>query len=234
MKIEVLFPEFCNLYGDTQNMRYLKQCMPEAEFIETSLAEEPVFAKEKVDLIYLGPMKERTQEKVIKKLLPYKERIQELIENNTIFLFTGNALEVLGEYIENEDGSKIEAVGIFDVHAKRDMLNRYNGMVLGEVENIEIVGFKATFSFLYGNNEDKYFFETKKGIGLNKESKLEGIRKNNFIGTYIIGPILIINPLFTKYLMKLMGVENPELKFEKIAMEAYEARLAEFKSSKVQ
>ncbi len=234
MKIEVLFPEFCNLYGDTQNMRYLKQCMPEAEFIETSLAEEPVFAKEKVDLIYLGPMKERTQEKVIKKLLPYKERIQELIENNTIFLFTGNALEVLGEYIENEDGSKIEAVGIFDVHAKRDMLNRYNGMVLGEVENIEIVGFKATFSFLYGNNEDKYFFETQKGIGLNKESKLEGIRKNNFIGTYIIGPILIINPLFTKYLMKLMGVENPELKFEKIAMEAYEARLAEFKSSKVQ
>lgn len=233
MKIEVLFPEFCNLYGDTQNMTYLKQCMPEAEFIETSLDEEPAFAKEKVDLIYLGPMKERTQEKIIKKLLPYKEKIQELIENNTIFLFTGNALEILGQYIENEDGTKIEAIGIFDIYAKRDMLNRYNGMVLGEVDNIEIVGFKATFSFLYGNNEDKYFFKTQKGIGINKESKLEGIRKNNFIGTYIIGPILIINPLFTKYLMKLMGIENPELKFEKIAMEAYEARLAEFKSSKV-
>jgi len=229
MKVEVLFPEFCNLYGDTQNMRYLKQCIPDAEFIETALDEEPKFVKEKVDLIYLGSMKERTQEKVIKKLLPYKEKIEELINNNTIFLFTGNALEVLGEYIENEEGTKIQALGIFNTYAKRDMMNRYNGKVLGKIEEIEIVGFKATFSFSYGNNENEYFFKTEKGIGINKESKLEGIRRNNFIGTYLIGPILIINPLFTKYLMKLMGIENPELKFEKIAMEAYEARLSDFK-----
>lgn len=229
MKIEVLFPEFCNLYGDTQNMRYLKQCMPEEEFIETALDEEPTFAKEKVDLIYLGSMKEKTQEKVIKKLQPYKEKLKELIENNTVFLFTGNAMEVLEQYIENEDGSKIEALGIFDTYAKRDMLNRYNGKVLGKAENIEIVGFKATFSQSYGNNENEYFFKVEKGIGINKESQLEGIRKNNFIGTYIIGPILIINPLFTKYLMKLMGIENPKLKYERIAMEAYEARLVEFK-----
>lgn len=230
MKIEVLFPEFCNLYGDTQNMRYLKQCMPEAEFVETSLDEEPAFSKENVDLIYLGSMKERTQEKVIKKLLPYKEKIEELIENNTVFLFTGNALEVLGEYIQNEDGSKIEALGIFKTYAKRDMLNRYNGKVFGKVEDMEIVGFKATFSLSYGNNENEHFFKAEKGIGINKESKLEGIRKNNFIGTYIIGPILIINPLFTKYIMKLIGVENPELKFEEMAIEAYTARLEEFKS----
>ena len=36
MKIEILFPEFCNLFGDMYNMKYLKMCIPDAEFIETA------------------------------------------------------------------------------------------------------------------------------------------------------------------------------------------------------
>lgn len=233
MKIEVLFPEVCNLYGDLQNINYLKKCLPEAEFINTSLGEEPTFVTEKIDFIYLGPMTEKIQEKVIQKLLLYKSRIVELIENNTVFLFTGNAMEVLGKYIENEDGRKIEAIGIFDVYAKRDMLHRYFGAVLGKLSNIDIVGFKATFSFTYGENENNYFIKVNKGIGINKQSKLEGIRKNNFIGTYLIGPILITNPLFTKYLIELMGEKKPKLAFEEEIMDAYQDRLTDFKSDKI-
>lgn len=233
MKIEVLFPEVCNLYGDLQNINYLKKCLPEAEFINTSLGEEPVFATEKIEFIYLGPMTEKTQEKVIQKLLPYKSRIEELIESNTVFLFTGNAMEVLGKYIENEDGTKIDAIGIFDVYAKRDMFHRYFGAVLGKLSDIDIVGFKTTFSFTYGENENNYFIKVNKGIGINKQSKLEGVRKNNFIGTYLIGPILITNPLFTKYLIELMGEKNPKLAFEEEILDAYQERLLEFKSDKI-
>ena len=69
MKIEVLFPEFCNLYGDIYNIKYLKKCMPDAEIIETALEQVPTFFNEDVNLIYLGPMTEKTQEKVIAKLL---------------------------------------------------------------------------------------------------------------------------------------------------------------------
>ena len=88
MKIEILFPEFCNLFGDMYNMKYLKMCIPDAEFIETALEEEPTFVKENVNLIYLGPMTENTQEKVIAKLLPYKERIIELIDKKCcIFVY---------------------------------------------------------------------------------------------------------------------------------------------------
>ena len=32
--IEELFPEVCNLFGDMGYMRYLKLCLPDAEFIE--------------------------------------------------------------------------------------------------------------------------------------------------------------------------------------------------------
>lgn len=233
MKIEILFPEFCNLYGDLQNMTYLQKCLPEAQFINTDITEVPRFVNEQVNLVYMGPMTERMQEKVIQKLLPYKTRIIEMIENNVVFLFTGNAMEILGNYIENEDGTKIEALGIFDVYSKRDMKHRYFGATLGEFENAQIVGFKVTFSFMYGDNTDNHFLKLQKGVGINKDTKLEGIRKNNFIGTYLIGPILILNPLFTKYLIKLIGSKVDSLAYEQELLDAYEARLDEFKSSKI-
>lgn len=228
MKIEILYPEFCNLYGDMFNMKYLQKCLPNAEFIETAIDDKPTFAEEDVNLIYLGPMTEKTQEKVIARLKTYKDRIEELIEKNVVFLFTGNAIEVLGKYIENEDGTKIEAVGIFDVYAKRDMMNRHNSYFVGNFEDIELVGFKSQFTMMYGDNTNCYFSEVEKGIGINKESNLEGIRKNNFIGTYLIGPILILNPLFTKKIIAMMGAE-PQIALEEDVMAAYEARIRELK-----
>ena len=228
MKIEVLFPEFGNLFGDNSNIKYLKKCLPDARIIETDINSVPAFVNEDVNLIYLGPCTERGQEIIIEKLKPYKEKIEELIENNTTFLFTGNSVEVLGKYIENEDGSKVEALGIFDVYAKRDMLNRKNSNIIGKFEDIEIVGFKSQFTELYGENKDNCFIELEVGMGNNENTKLEGIKKNNFIGTYVIGPILILNPLFTKKLLKMMGVENINLALEKEVMTAYEVRLKEF------
>ena len=41
MKIEILYPEMSNIYGDYGNIMFLKKCLPEAEFIETSLHTEP-------------------------------------------------------------------------------------------------------------------------------------------------------------------------------------------------
>lgn len=227
--IEILFPEFCNLYGDISNMKYLKKCIPEANFIETSFNEEPTFVKNDVNLIYMGPMTEKMQEKVIKKLKSYKQRIEELIEKNVVFLITGNALEIFGKYIENEDGSKIEALGIFDTYAKRNMMKRHNSNFIGKYENIELVGFKSQFTQSYGNNEENYLAEVEKGIGLNPESKLEGLQKNNFLATYIIGPILILNPKFTKKVLEKIEIQEPKIAFEEDVQNAYEQRLKELK-----
>ena len=228
LKIEVLFPEFCNLYGDISNIKYLKKCLPNAKFYETAFDEELIFIKEKVNFIYLGPMTKKMQEKVINKLKPYKERIKELIDENVVFLVTGNAIEIFGKYIENEDGTKIEALDIFDIYAKRDMLHRHNSIFIGNWEDIKVVGFKSQFTFAYGNNENDYFAKVEKGIGLNKESKLEGIQKNNFIGTYLLGPILILNPMFTKKIIEKMGIEDVKLAFEEDTIAAYNQRLSEF------
>ena len=52
------------------------------------------FTEEPVDLVYMGPMTERMQERVIEKFRPLKAKIQAAIDRGTVFLFTGNALEV--------------------------------------------------------------------------------------------------------------------------------------------
>lgn len=109
------------------------------------------------------------------------------------------------------------------------MMHRHNSLFIGKYEDIEVVGFKSQFTFAYGNIEDEYFMEVEKGIGINPESKLEGIKKNHFFGTYVTGPILILNPLFTKKILSILEVEESKVALEEDCMAAYEARLEEFK-----
>ena len=238
IKIEYLFPEITNLYGDLFNMKYFEMCLKENtedyEIIYTSLTNKPKFLDEDINMIYMGSMSEKSQEIVIERLKPYKEELRKLIDTGVVFLLTGNALEVLGKYIENEDGSKIEGLDLIDTFAKRDMMHRFNTLFLGTFldENnseIEVMGHKATFSLSYGNNEKNYLFKSVKGSGINKDSAFEGLRIKNFMGTYLIGPLLVINPEYTKYILRLLEIKNPKISFEKESNICFKQRLEEFK-----
>ena len=100
MIIEMLYPEICNLYGDFQNAEYLARSCEDIQLVRTSLDDTPRFMTEKVDLITMCGTTERRQELIIQKLTPMKDKLIELIEGGTMFLFTGNAMEVLFNYIE--------------------------------------------------------------------------------------------------------------------------------------
>ena len=52
---------------------------------------------------------------------------------------------------------------------------------------------------------------------------------HNFFGTYLLGPLLVQNPPFMRYLLRLIGAENTPLAFEKEADEAYAVRLEEYR-----
>lgn len=235
MKIEILFPEFCNLFGDVSNMKYLRQCLPQAEFFETPFEEEPRFVTEDMDLVYLGPMTERTQERVIEKFLPLKARLRALIDRGAVFLFTGNAMEVLGRAIFTEDGREISGLGLLPLTARRDMMHRHNSTFLGSFDAKPLMGFKSQFTMAYldedgARNEGvEGLFPVEKGVGLNQRCPFEGVRKKNFFGTYLLGPLLILNPDFTRRLLRCMGVRDPALAFEEDVEAAYEVRLRDFR-----
>lgn len=226
MRIEVLFPEYCSLFGDLFNIKYLQLCLPEAERIDTPLRGEP--ALEPGGLIYLGPMSERTQEKVVKKLAPYRDRIKELIDGGTAFLLTGNAMEVLGSYIETGDGKRLDGLGLLPLYAKRDMMHRHNSVFLGDWNGEEVTGFKSQFTMAWPTEGAKGLFKVKKGVGLNKKCPYEGLRVNNLFATYLQGPVLPLNPCFAKGVLSAMGASGTELAFAGEVQAAYQARVADF------
>ncbi len=227
MRIEILFPAFANLFGEKAAISYLSQCLPDAQFIETDLNDTPAFSDSDVNMIFIGTMTESQQELAIKKLLPYKEKLEELIENGTVILAVGNSLEIFCDRIEDGD-RVIPALGIFSQYAKRNMNTRYNSLVLGELEDMKIIGFKSQFSQLYGDNSTEYFFKVTRGYGINPNSMLEGLRRKNFMATYALGPLLLLNPDLIKYIFDLLGCPDAELKYEDCIRKCYDLRLAEF------
>ena len=230
MKIEVLFPEFCNLYGDFGNILYLKACLPGAEFIETPLTETPRFLTEPVDLVYMGPMSEQKQELILHTLHPLRREIAGAVESGTRFFCTGNALELFGDAIFQKDGSGVRGLGVFRLTAVQSFASRHNSVFLGDFEGEPVTGFKSQFSMGFtpdGTNERLGLFRVAKGCGLNHDASFEGVWYKNFFGTYLLGPLLVLNPLFTKRFLALLGEEIPELPFEREAMLAYRQRLKE-------
>lgn len=256
MKIEVLFPEIANLYGDLMNVKYLEDCIPDAEIIRTSLQMKPRFTEEEVDLVYMGTTTEQGQLLALEKLMPYRDVILKRIEEGSNFLITGNAMELFGRRIE-EDGKVVcQCLDVFPGIAKRSSINRFNSLFVGTfdpgkgnepdaakagsgdsagaADPITIVGFKSQFGHTFGESSDTQLdplamIEARRGPGMNRYAKGEGIRINNFMATYIIGPLLVLNPPFTKWLIReKLGFPIEKMAFEEAAMDCYQARVAQY------
>ena len=239
MRIEVLYPEICNLYGDLANIRYLKLCLPDAEVIRTSLQTRPRFLDEEVDLVYMGTTTEKGQILALDQLRFYRDRIFERIDEGMNFLITGNAMELFGESIE-EDGEEVcKGLGLYPGIARRSSVNRFNSLFLGTFEPgkgeepITVAGYKSQFGHTFGQTDnaldDLALFTPRRGPGMNRYAGGEGIRIRNFFASYVIGPLLILNPPFTKwYIRRQLGQEIEELAFEAAAMDSYNNRVEEY------
>ena len=182
--IEALYPEVCNLFGDTGNLRYLKLCLPQATFIETALNDEPYFVHHPVSMIYLGPMSEHTQCTIISKLAPYRERIAECIANGVTFLATGNAMEVFGKQITDAQSGVTTGLGLIDLTTTRDMMHRFYSLVLGTYNELQMVGFRAQFTRSTLGSTEVPFIQVTKGTPMCETARIDGIQKNHFYGTY--------------------------------------------------
>lgn len=245
MKIEILFPEICNLYGELFNIRYLKESLESAvhldngspvydiEIIETHLNDKPLFAREMPDLIYMGTMTENNQILAIHKLIEYKSELKKCIDNGVNILLTGNAVEILGKKIYEDDKPVIDGLGLIDIIAKRSSIDRYNSLYVGDFDAgqedmMKIVGFKSLFGFIYGPDLDKPAFNTLVGYGSNLETSNEGIRINNLIATSVIGPLLVLNPPLTKWYMNEVFRVGFDPAYYEEAMDSYQSRVEEY------
>ncbi len=229
MRIEVLYPQLCCLYGDKGNTLFLQKCLPDAEFIFTQLNDKPLFLSEDIDLVCMYSMSEQSQELILSRLMQYKGEIKDKIENSkTFFLFLGNAMELLGNYIEREDDTRVDALGIFDIYSLRHAPRRFNTLIQAKFNDITLLSYTSRFAETFGITADMAMAKVEIGTGSCPDTKLEGICTDNLIATYMLGPILVANPDFSKWLLKKLGVNEPVLPFEDALYESYEAKRKEF------
>ena len=232
MIVEVLYYDVTTLYGDRGNITYLQRALPHASFVFTQYPQKPYFLKEAVDMVVMGSMSESWQRRIIELLYHYQTRLIDLISDDVVFLITGNALDLFGKSITYKD-EMIPALDIFDFTTITKLKQRLNTKVLGQFEDMEIVGFKSQFAQAYGNNQENAFIHIKSGFGFNLDSFYEGIHYRNFFGTHLIGPFLILNPLFSRYLVQLVTKKQEVMPLFDELMQAYELRLKEFKDPKL-
>lgn len=230
MKIEVLYPEICTLYGDKGNMMYLSKCLPDAEFVHTGLNDTPLFLRENIDMVYMCSMSEKSQELVLDRLAKYKKEIASCMKDGkALFLFVGNALELLGDYIKKEDGTRVTGLGIVPgMYTVRQAPNRFNTLMKAKFEDMTLIGYSSRFAHTYGIPEDMAFCKMEVGKGDNPDTDFEGICKNRLIATCMLGPLLIQNPDFIHYILDRLDVHSKEIPFEAAMRKAYEVKLAEY------
>lgn len=91
MVIAYLYGELLNLYGNDGNVRMLVQKLTElgveAEVRFVSVEDVPDFSQ--YDIVYMGSGTESNQRIAIEALRPYREEINDAIEEGRVFLITG-------------------------------------------------------------------------------------------------------------------------------------------------
>ena len=204
MKLLHLYPNLMNMYGDYANMLALKKHLEDqgltVKVDYKDINEDIDFSL--YDFIYMGSGTESKELIALNDIIRYKDEFNNLVNNNKVILFTGNASELLGKSIDDN-----LALNVFDFKTQH-IDKRYTGDVIVYNDEIgELVGFVNKSSIVSGDKEHKLFKYIFKDNNLNDE-EYEGYIKNNVFATELIGPILLKNPNFMKYIVKKLLPNN--------------------------
>ncbi len=204
MKLLHLYPNLMNMYGDYANILALKKHLEDqgltVKVDYKDINEDIDFSL--YDFIYMGSGTESKELIALNDIIRYKDEFNNLVNNNKVILFTGNASELLGKSIDDN-----LALNVFDFKTQH-IDKRYTGDVIVYNDEIgELVGFVNKSSIISGDKEHKLFKYIFKDNNLNDE-EYEGYIKNNAFATELIGPILLKNPNFMKYIVKKLLPNN--------------------------
>lgn len=235
MKILYLYHDLMNLYGENGNIRVLERHLSNQGIkvlVDCKSVGDSIDFSEYA-VIYCGSGTERNQKIALADLLSRSESFCEAAERGVVILLTGNALEFLGKVIHGLDGNDYPALGIADFEVTENPDVRYNGDAVFTADWLhgDMVGFINKCTDTVGIPAEQALFSVLMGKG-NKAGDLhEGYRNNNLFATYLIGPVLVKNPHFMKYIISLIladqGKEYQEISYpyEEKAYQVTEAAL---------
>ncbi|RAP54569.1 MAG: glutamine amidotransferase [Methanosphaera sp. rholeuAM130] len=206
-----LYPDLLNLYGDTGNIKCLVK-RAESRGITVNLHNFSDDMKEDLtegDLFFIGGGSDRSQQLVYRDFLEHKDVLKELINNNKVVLAVCGGYQLLGREYIDKDGNVLPGLGILDYTTKSSDKKRIIGNIIInttlDITPKTIVGFENHGGRTFSKYEP--LGSVLVGYGNNENDKIEGVVYNNYIGTYLHGPILPKNPHLADYLI-LKALQN--------------------------
>lgn len=143
-------------------------------------------------------------------LLPYKDRLEEFIENGHPLFVTGTSCGLFGKEIRRTDGTVMEGLGIMhSVITEREYV--YGDDVLYKAEyngkELEIVGSQICMADLDIGDEEP-FGELEYGYGNTGKDRREGMMRGYSVFTNALGPVLVCCPWLTVEIIKQGAAAN--------------------------
>lgn len=213
MKIKIchLYPDLLDLYGDRGNIMVLSARTQwrgiESEIQKVSLGEPLDFST--LDILFIGGGSDREQSILVQDLMKRENELKAAIEDGLVVLTICGGYQLLGEYYQTAEGTRIPGLGILDLWTVAGT-KRLIGNVVVDCTGIEFPADNLSTLIGFENHSGKTFLgsglqplgKVRFGNGNNGEDGGEGVRYKNVFGTYLHGPLLPKNPHFADLLLE--------------------------------
>jgi len=213
LKICHLYPDALNLYGDGGNVTCLRRRL-EWRGIQVSVDGCGIGQELKAsqyDLFVIGAGQHFEQGILLEDLRTRKaSEICSAVRDGKTFLAICGGLELMGNSYEAVDGTVTELVGAVDMYTveKKKRLTGDCVFAVDELDGLQVIGFENHSGRLYLGSTVRPLGRVISGYGNNGEDGTEGVRCNNFFGSYGHGCLLPKNPVFADYILKTALTEK--------------------------
>ena len=202
LKIASLYYDILNTYGDIGNViifeKLLKDNKLDYEIFNITLNDNLDISD--FDFVFIGGGTDNSQKLIYQDLIKRKKQFENILKNNGFILAICGAYQLFGKEYVCLNGEVIPGVNIFNYYTIANK-KRANGKIIIDSKqlNTKIVGYENHAGYTY--NIENNLGNTLLGIG-NNETKTEGFLQKNFLGTYVHGPLLSLNPEIAKYMLE--------------------------------
>ena len=221
LRVLSLYPEQMNIYADRGNIVFLRRrCEWRGiDFTHTGAGPGDAVDPAAHDFFYLGGGQDRDQRMVAADMVASKRRaLAAAVDDGAALLAVCGGYQLLGHSYQLGE-ERLPGLGIADLETVREPGPRLIGNVAVEVEldgrRRLLAGFENHGGRTYLGSEAKPLGRVIAGHGNNDRDGLEGVQRDNLIGTYLHGPLLPKNAWLADHLIALALErrygERPEL-----------------------
>ena len=230
-----MYHDLMDLYGDKGNIETLRYRASKRGInvvVDTCTLQEKRNIED-YDIFFLGGGADKEQTLIYKDLLARKESILKAKESGTAFLLICGGYQLFGQYYLDQDGQKIDGLGIYDYYTESsDRDHRCIGNIVVKTnihdKEVTVVGFEN-----HGGQTKAVsnpFGKVLVGHGNTYKGEYEGYMDAQTIATYMHGPLLPKNPaiadeVILRGLNRRYAVEQLEPLQDTLENEAHDAML---------